>query len=336
MPYTKYIPKPLLKISQNTIIHDLILNSINQGFYNFIISINYKAEKFKKTFDDGRQLNCNIKYLQEKSLGTAGPIKLLKKKDFKKKPIIIMNADLITNIDLKELLNFHNQNRNDLTVCVKNFTLSIPFGEIEFNKKGINKIYEKPNKTYFINIGIYAISQSILKVLKKKEFLDMNSLINLAIQKITKVKAFPVYENWQDVGNKFDFNKLRKKLMLNAAIIGFGDIGYYLSKDKKRKQTWSHFEAYELIDKIELRAIVEINQKKIDFIKKNYPQIFVFQNIEKLINSNLNIDIISICTPTKTHFKILNKSLKLKPKIIICEKPICSSVNEAKKNNQNI
>ena len=71
--------------------------------------------------------------------------------------------------------------------------------------------------------------------------------------------------------------------------------------------------------------------KKIDFIKKNYPQIFVFQNIEKLINSNLNIDIISICTPTKTHFKILNKSLKLKPKIIICEKPICSSVNEAKK-----
>ena len=82
--------------------------------------------------------------------------------------------------------------------------------------------------------------------------------------------------------------------MLNAAIIGFGDIGYYLSKDKKRKQTWSHFEAYELIDKIELRAIVEINQKKIDFIKKNYPQIFVFQNIEKLINSNLNIDIISI------------------------------------------
>ncbi len=119
--------------------------------------------------------------------------------------------------------------------------------------------------------------------------------------------------------------------MFNAAIIGFGDIGYYLSKDKKRKQTWSHFEAYELIKKTELKAIVEKNQKKIEFIKKNYPQISVFQNIEKLINSNLNIDIVSICTPTKTHFKILIKSLKLKPKIIICEKPICSSINEAKK-----
>jgi dTDP-glucose pyrophosphorylase len=213
MPYTKYVPKPLLKISQNTIIHDLILNSMSQGFYNFIISINYKAEKFKKIFDNGSQLNCNIKYLHErKPLGTAGPIKLLKKKDFKNKPIIIMNADLITNIDLTELLNFHNQNKNDLTVCVKNITLSIPYGEIEFSKKGINKIHEKPNKTYFINIGIYAINQSILKVLKKeKEFFDMNSLINLAIKKDYKVKAFPVYENWQDIGNKLDFNKLRKK-----------------------------------------------------------------------------------------------------------------------------
>ncbi len=214
MPYTKYIPKPLLKISQNTIIHDLILNSINQGFHNFIISVNYKAEKFKKTFDDGRQLNCNIKYLHEsKPLGTAGPIKLLKKSDFKNKPIIVMNADLITNIDLDELLSFHNQKKNDLTVCVKNFTLSIPYGEIEFNKKGINKIHEKPNKNYFINIGIYVMNQSILKLLKKeKEFLDMNSLINLAIKKNYKVKAFPVYENWQDIGNKFDFNKLRKKI----------------------------------------------------------------------------------------------------------------------------
>jgi predicted dehydrogenase len=119
--------------------------------------------------------------------------------------------------------------------------------------------------------------------------------------------------------------------MLNAAIIGFGDIGYYLSKDKKRKQTWSHFEAYKLINETELKAIVEKSQKKIDFIKKKYPQILVFQNIEKLINSNLKIDIISICTPTKTHFKILNKSLRLKPKIIICEKPLCKSINEAKK-----
>lgn len=119
--------------------------------------------------------------------------------------------------------------------------------------------------------------------------------------------------------------------MFKAAIIGFGDIGYFLSKDKKRKQTWSHFEAYHSINETKIEAIVERNKKKIDFIKKKYPQINVFRNIDELINSKLDIDVISICTPTETHFNILNKSLILNPKIIVCEKPICETLNEAKK-----
>ena len=213
MPLTKNIPKPLLKISKNSIIHDLILNSITQGFNKFIISINYKAKKFRKIFENGAHLNCSINYLQEKKpLGTAGPIKLLKKSDFQNKPMIVMNADLITNIDLSELINFHDKYKSDLTVCVKNIFFNIPYGEIEFNKNGIKKIHEKPNKSYFINIGIYVINQSILKILEKKEkFLDMNDLINLAIKKNFKVKVFPVYESWHDIGNKIDFNKLRNK-----------------------------------------------------------------------------------------------------------------------------
>ena len=119
--------------------------------------------------------------------------------------------------------------------------------------------------------------------------------------------------------------------MFKAAIIGFGDIGYFLSKDKKRKKTWSHFEAYNSIKDTKIDVIVESNQKKIDYVKKQYPKINVFKNIDELNNAKLNIDIISICTPTNTHFDILKKTLAMKPKIIICEKPICQSLNEARK-----
>ena len=213
MPLTKNIPKPLLKISKNSIIHNLFLNAISQGFNKFIISINYKAQKFKKTFENGAELNCNIDYLHEKMpLGTAGPIKLLKKSDFQNKPMIVMNADLVTNINLSELIDFHNKLKSDLTVCVKNIFFNIPYGEINFNKNGIKKINEKPNKSYFVNIGIYVINQSILKILDKKvNFFGMNDLINLAIKKKLKVKVFPVYEKWHDIGNKIDFNKLKNK-----------------------------------------------------------------------------------------------------------------------------
>ena len=211
MPLTKNIPKPLLKIKKNSIIHELIMNAIFQGFKNFLISVNYKAKKFKQIFEDGKDLNCKISYLTEsKSMGTAGPITFLKKKDFNNKPMIVMNADLVTNINFSELLDFHNKNKNDLTVCIKNISINIPYGEIEFGRKGISKISEKPYKSYFVNIGIYVISSKILKVFKKG-YLDMNDFINVAIKRKMKVKPFAVYENWQDIGNKLDFNRLKNK-----------------------------------------------------------------------------------------------------------------------------
>ena len=115
-----------------------------------------------------------------------------------------------------------------------------------------------------------------------------------------------------------------------TAIIGFGNIGYSLSNDKKRKLIWSHFEAYNKIKKTKLIAIVEIDKKKRNIIKKKYPKLLLFKNIDELLISNTKIDIFSICTPTKTHFTILTKLISQNPKLIICEKPICSNIKEGR------
>ena len=54
------------------------------------------------------------------------------------------------------------------------------------------------------------MNSKVLKVFKKG-YLDMNNFINIAIKKKMKVKPFAVYENWQDIGNKFDYNTLKNK-----------------------------------------------------------------------------------------------------------------------------
>jgi predicted dehydrogenase len=117
----------------------------------------------------------------------------------------------------------------------------------------------------------------------------------------------------------------------NVAIIGFGNIGFFFSKDKKRKKTWSHFQAYTNNSQTKIVAIVEINFLKRQLIKKKFKKIYVFKNICELYNSNLKIDIISICTPTATHYEILKYSIKLNPALIICEKPLCSNISQSKK-----
>lgn len=212
MPITKNIPKPLLKIGSSSIIERLMTNFILQGFQNFIISINYHSDQFIKKFGNGSKFNCNVKYLREtKPLGTAGPLMLLSKKHFNNGPVIVTNADLVTNVDFNKLLNFHNKNKNDLTVCVKDLGIDLPYGEVLIKNNLVTKISEKPNKSYLVNIGIYVVNFTLLNKFNCGQ-LNMNDFINVAIKKKFKIKPFPVYENWLDVGNKVDFHNLKRKI----------------------------------------------------------------------------------------------------------------------------
>ena len=78
LPLTKKLPKPLLKIKGVPIIERIILNFKNQGFKNFVISINYLGHKIKNYLKDGKKFKVNITYINEnKFLGTAGSLSLI-------------------------------------------------------------------------------------------------------------------------------------------------------------------------------------------------------------------------------------------------------------------
>ena len=112
LPLTKKLPKPLLKIKGVPIIERIILNFKNQGFKNFVISINYLGHKIKNYLKDGKKFKVNITYINEnKFLGTAGSLSLisLKKTCF---PIIVANSDLISEIDYSNLINYHNKKKS--------------------------------------------------------------------------------------------------------------------------------------------------------------------------------------------------------------------------------
>lgn len=205
LPLTKKIPKPLLKIKGTPIIEKIITNFRNQGFKNFIISVNYLGYKIKKYLGDGKRLNVSITYIHEKKyLGTAGSLSLInhKKTAF---PIIIGNSDLISEIDYNNLISFHNKKSSDLTICSKNKIFEMPYGEIFQNRERVLKIIEKPIMRHLVNAGVYVANKSTLKNLIKNKHLMMNEFITQKLKKKKKVFSYPIYENWTDIGNKIDF-----------------------------------------------------------------------------------------------------------------------------------
>lgn len=209
-PLTKFTPKPLLKINNVPIIERIIKNFKNFGYSNFLISIKYLGRKIKKYLKNGNKIGVKISYIEEKKfLGTAGSLSLIKnKKVFY--PIIVSNSDLITNINYNKLLNFHKNNHADITICVKNKIFEVPYGTVIVKKNLVKNILEKPTNAYIINAGVYVIEKKILNTLKVNSRLMMNDFITEMVKKKFKVFYYPIFENWIDIGNKVEFNKINK------------------------------------------------------------------------------------------------------------------------------
>jgi len=199
-PLTNNTPKPLLLVNKKPIIERIILIAKKQGISKFYVSINYLGHKIKKLLGNGKKYNVDIKYLEEKKpLGTAGSIRLIQ--SFKN-PLIVSNADIISNINFKEMIKYHIKNRSLMTISAKIFNEKNNYGRIIANGNKLQKIIEKPENNFLVNAGIYILDSKITKYLNKFDYLDMTDLINFLIKKNENINIFPLHENWLDYGLK--------------------------------------------------------------------------------------------------------------------------------------
>lgn len=200
---TKECPKPMLLVSGKPILEIILEALAKQGYYKFFISVNYLAELIKKHFGNGEKWGVQIKYLEErKRLGTGGALTLLPNNQ--NEPIFVMNGDVISNINLNTLGEYHGRNKGEATMVVRQYSHEIPYGVVNIRDKSICNIEEKPRHSFFINAGIYVLNPGVLSHIPSDEFYDMPTLFSDLISKNIRTVAFPIYERWIDVGRVED------------------------------------------------------------------------------------------------------------------------------------
>ena len=209
MPLTEKTPKPMLEIDGKPLLEKTIEKFIKSGFHNFFISTFYKSNIIKEYFQNGEKWNASIKYIEElKPLGTAGALSLLPYKKFKS-PIIMINGDLITKLDINNLLYYHNQEKNIITIGAKKYDIQVPYGVIETEGNQVTSIIEKPIHAFFINAGIYVINPQIINTLNATKSIDMPDWINQLIDEKTNINIFPIHEYWLDIGERSQYEKAK-------------------------------------------------------------------------------------------------------------------------------
>jgi len=213
-PLTNILPKPLIPIQDKPMIQHIFEKFSEQGYKKFFVSLNFKS-KIIKTFFKEFRTNYKINFLSEnKPLGTASSLQLMKKKvsgDF-----FVTNCDVLFNLDYNEILNFHKKNKNIITIVGSSKEIPIPYGVCRLNKKGFfRKIEEKPNLNFIVNTGFYIVNSKAINLIPKKTFYDFDKFISDAKNKKFKIGVYPIEESsWIDVGQWDGFTKLLKNFRI--------------------------------------------------------------------------------------------------------------------------
>jgi NDP-sugar pyrophosphorylase family protein len=205
-PLTNDVPKPLLRIGSKPILETIVENFVAHGFHRFHFCINYKADMIRRYFGDGAQWGAQIDYIEEnKRLGTAGALGLLNNRP--DEPFFVMNGDVLTKVDFVRLLDFHNKQGFDASMCVREYNYQVPYGVVDLDGHRLRGLQEKPVHHYFVNAGIYVLNPGTLDLVPRDEYLDMPTLFQHLIDRNGTVGSFPLREYWIDIGQMDQFEK---------------------------------------------------------------------------------------------------------------------------------
>jgi dTDP-glucose pyrophosphorylase len=205
-PITETIPKPLIPVGGRPLIENIVNNFVAQGFRRFIFAVNYKAELFREHFGDGQRLGISIEYVHERERrGTAGALALLHERPAG--PFLVMNGDLMTTVNFRQLLDFHREHEAAATMCVREYAFEIPYGVIETDQHRLTALVEKPLRTALVNAGIYSLSPEALDFIPGDRMYDMTDLFTDLVASGRNTVVFPVHEYWLDIGRIEDLER---------------------------------------------------------------------------------------------------------------------------------
>lgn len=210
-PLTNVIPKPLIPIDEKTIIEHIFDKFAQFGCNKFYISVNYKADLIEYYLNE-MKLPFSIDYFREhKPLGTAGSLSLLKGKI--NETFFVTNCDILIEQDYSEILKYHNENNNAITIVAAIKTIPISYGTLETGENGqLIALAEKPELTFKINSGMYILEPHLLQNIPENSFFHITNLIDWVVASGGKVGVFPVSEkSWTDIGEWAEYLHLISK-----------------------------------------------------------------------------------------------------------------------------
>jgi mannose-1-phosphate guanylyltransferase len=227
-PITNDLPKPMVPIMGKPLLERNIENLKKHGVDEVVLSTCYKSHKIEKYFEDGRKLGIGISYISEDvPLGTAGAIK--NAQSFFDDTFLVFNADILSDIDISEMIRFHKEKGALATIAVTQVENPSAYGVIEHDENGfITTFKEKPqpheSSSNLINAGVYIFEPELLEEIPSGRAVSIErEIFPMLLQKGFKLAAYNRCSYWLDLGTPGKYLKAHKDILGGTLKIGSHD-----------------------------------------------------------------------------------------------------------------
>lgn len=200
IPLTNDIPKPMIKIGGMPVIERQVAALKKSGVTEIIVCGHYKFDAIKKYF--GAEWNgVKITYVDEpEPLGTGGAVKNaaghIDEDDF-----IVFNGDIVTNIDMREIVKFHISRKSLCTLVMRNTDHPKDSNVFEMDGSGkiINFIGKGQEGIRTAHTGFFVLNRRILDMIPKGRC-DMEKDVVASVYRNENVMGFVTSSYTRDMG----------------------------------------------------------------------------------------------------------------------------------------
>jgi len=204
------LPKVLFSIGGKPILWHIMNIYSHFGFNDFILCLGYKGGRIKEYFSGLHKWNITFAETGENA-NTGDRIKKIKR-FIKEDYFLATYGDGVADINLAQLVNFHQRHRKSATITVARPLSQFGIVGVNSHTQAVTHFEEKPLLDHWINAGFFIFNKNIFSYLKENDILEKDSFKRMLKDK--ELNAFKHTGFWRCMDtykDNLELNDLWKK-----------------------------------------------------------------------------------------------------------------------------
>ena len=217
-PLTLNLPKPMVPVVNKPFLEHMLSNLQLHGVDHTILTVGYLPDKIRSHFGDRGYFGMHLSYVVEGNpLGTAGAVKNIE--DELDGTFLVLNGDIFTDLDISDMLRFHQDRNSKVTLFLTQVKDPSSFGVVEVGPDGrVGRFLEKPSPgettSNWINGGVYIIEPEVLRFAPKGKFyMFERGLFPRLLDQGVEVYGYQANSYWLDLGTPINYLRVHRDLL---------------------------------------------------------------------------------------------------------------------------